>query len=78
MAKIEENLTSYVARHSYATIADQMEIPLTTISKMLGHEKVNTTQIYLASLKKSTIDDYQEKIISGKPATGNEGGPESA
>ena len=64
MAGIEENLTSYVARHSYATIADQMEIPLTVISKMLGHEKINTTQVYLASLKKNKIDDYQVKIIS--------------
>lgn len=68
MAGIEENLTSYVARHSYATITDEMEIPITAISKMLRQEKINTTQIYLDSLKKSTIDEYQEKIIKKSEA----------
>ena len=64
-AGIEEKLTSYVTRHSYATIADDMGIPLTAISKMLGHERVSTTQVYLDNLKKSKLDEYQEEIISG-------------
>ena len=64
-AGIEENLTSYVTRHSYATIADDMGIPLTAISQMLGHERISTTQAYLDKLRKSKLDDYQEEIIKG-------------
>ncbi|MBR9997384.1 MAG: hypothetical protein KFF73_00365 [Cyclobacteriaceae bacterium] len=36
MAGIEEKLTSYVPRHPYASIADEMGIPVTAISQMLG------------------------------------------
>jgi site-specific recombinase XerD len=64
-AGIEEKLTSYVSRHSYASIADEMGIPLTAISQMLGHEKVSTTQAYLDKLRKSKLDEYQEEIIKG-------------
>ena len=64
IAKIDENLTSYVSRHSFATLADQMEIPLTAISQMMGHERVSTTQVYLASLRSNVLDDYNERIIT--------------
>ena len=38
---------TYVARHTFATtITLQREIPLETVSKMLGHTKITTTQIY--------------------------------
>ncbi|UVS54633.1 tyrosine-type recombinase/integrase [Bacteroides thetaiotaomicron] len=37
----------HVARHTFATtITLQREIPLETVSKMLGHTKITTTQIY--------------------------------
>lgn len=64
-AGIKEKLTSYVSRHSFATIADNMEIPVTAISQMLGHEKLSTTQSYLAGVRKSAIDDYNQRIIGG-------------
>jgi len=62
---IEERLTSYVSRHSYASIADEMGIPLTAISQMLGHEKIGTTQAYLDKLRKSKLDKYQDQVIMG-------------
>jgi len=65
-AGIKENLTSYVSRHSFASIANNMAVPLTAISEMLGHQKISTTQVYLAGLQKEIIDDYNERIISGK------------
>jgi len=46
-----------------ATLADQMEIPITAISQMLGHGRISTTQIYLAGLKNSALDDYNERIL---------------
>lgn len=63
-AGIEESLTSYVTRHSFASSADDMGIPVTAISKMLGHKRISTTQVYLASLRNSKMDEYQDEIIS--------------
>ena len=61
---IEETLTSYVSRHTFASIANNMGIPVTAISEMLGHNQLSTTQVYLASLNKEVLDDYTEKIIN--------------
>ena len=66
LAGIEENLTSYVSRHTFASIANNMEIPVTAISQMLGHTNLTTTQVYLASLRRDIIDEYGERVIGGK------------
>ena len=62
MAGIEENVTSYAARHTFASGADDMGIPLTAISQMMGHKRISTTQAYLSGLRKSKIDTYQDEI----------------
>jgi len=62
MAGIEENVTSYAARHTFASGADDMGIPLTAISQMMGHKRISTTQAYLANLRKSKMDEYQDEI----------------
>lgn len=59
---IEETLTSYVARHSFATQAMMNDVPLQAISAMLGHSKLSTTQIYLASLPSEVMDEYHDKL----------------
>ena len=59
---IDEKLTSYVSRHSFATHAMLKNIPLMAISEMLGHSKLNTTQIYLKSLPSNLMDVYQEEL----------------
>jgi integrase/recombinase XerD len=59
---IEENLTSYVSRHTAATTALFLNIPLPAISKMMGHKSITTTQTYLKSLPSSTIDSYHELL----------------
>lgn len=61
---IEDNLTSYVSRHSFATQAMLQNVPLLAISAMLGHSKLNTTQIYLKSLPNNILDSYNEQIVS--------------
>ncbi|PRX57495.1 site-specific integrase [Flagellimonas meridianipacifica] len=63
LAGIDENITSYAARHSFASSANDMGIPLTAISQMLGHKRISTTQAYLAGLKKAKIDEYQDEIM---------------
>lgn len=62
ICQIEEHLTSYVSRHSFATHAMLKQIPLPAISAMLGHTSISTTQVYLKSLPNNIIDSYQEQL----------------
>jgi integrase len=63
LCKIEQNLTSYVSRHSFATQAMLQQIPLNAISTMLGHSSLKTTEVYLKSLPSNILDDYNSKIL---------------
>ncbi|MEN0047330.1 MAG: site-specific integrase [Bacteroidota bacterium] len=60
---IEANLTSYVARHSYATIAKYKGVPTAVISEALGHSSEEVTQVYLDSFEKEVLDKYHQMII---------------
>ena len=56
-------LTTYVARHTWASIALHMNIPIATISEGMGHNSYKTTQIYLESIDVATINEANKKII---------------
>jgi integrase len=56
-------LTTYVARHGWASIAKCKNIPTTTISEALGHDSERTTRIYLASLDTSAVDKANRQIL---------------
>ena len=56
-------LTMYVARHSWASAARSKNIPISVISEGMGHDNEATTQIYLASLETSVVDNANKKII---------------
>lgn len=60
---IEATLTSYVARHSYATIAKYKGVPTAIISEALGHTSEEVTQVYLGSFDKEVMDKYHTLII---------------
>ena len=60
---IEQRLTSYVSRHSFATQAMLQDVPLQAISAMLGHNRLSTTQIYLKSLPSEILDGYNKKLV---------------
>lgn len=60
---IEQKLTSYVSRHSFATQAMLQEVPITAISSMLGHSSLKTTQVYLKSLPSNILDEYNDRIV---------------
>lgn len=64
LLSIQPTLTMYVARHSWASIAKNSNIPITVISEGMGHSSIQTTQIYLASLNDSIIDGANKKIIN--------------
>ena len=63
MAGITISLTLYVARHSWASAAKAKGIPLSVISEGMGHDSETTTQIYLASLETSVVDQANSLII---------------
>lgn len=56
-------LTTYVARHGWASMAKSKNIPLSVISEAMGHDSEGTTRIYLASLDTSVIDKANSLII---------------
>lgn len=64
MAKLPIPLTTYVSRHTWASIAKSKNIPVNVISDALGHDSLVTTQIYLASIDTSIIDQANELIIN--------------
>lgn len=63
MVKLPVALTTYVSRHSWATIAKSKNVPVNVISDALGHESIATTQIYLASIDADVIDRVNELIV---------------
>jgi site-specific recombinase XerD len=64
MAGLENHLTSYVSRHSWASIASQEGIPLSTISRGMGHQSEKTTQIYISRLDFSDVGKANKIILS--------------
>ena len=56
-------LTMYVSRHSWASIAQSMNVPLSVISEGMGHDSEATTRIYLASLSTAAVDRANRKIL---------------
>jgi site-specific recombinase XerD len=66
LLNLEKSLSSYVARHSWATLAHHKGVSIEIISESMGHENENTTRIYLASLGQSIIDKANASIIDLK------------
>ena len=64
LAGIGKSLTSYVARHSWASIASQEGIPIATIGRGMGHESERTTLIYISQLDSSDVGKANRKILS--------------
>ncbi len=64
MLDLECRLTSYTARHSWATAARNHNIPIAVISAGMGHTSERTTQIYLSMLENSVIDRENHRITA--------------
>lgn len=60
IAGIEKNITFHIARHSFATtVTLQNDVPIESVSKMLGHKSIRTTQHYAKVLDKKVSSDMQ-------------------
>ena len=70
-AKINKNLTSHIARHSYASLMLELgeNINLFDLMTSLGHQKLTTTQAYIQRLSNKKIDQLN-KVISDSLNTG--------
>lgn len=60
---LSKSLTTYVSRHTWATIARSKGISLSIISEGMGHTSEQTTRIYLSSLDHKIIDRANRRII---------------
>ena len=60
---IESNLTTYVARHSFASVLKKSGASIALISEALGHSDITTTQIYLDSFDNEQIDEAMKSLL---------------
>ena len=67
VCNIKKNFTFHIARHTFATtITLSNGVPMETVSKMLGHKNIRTTQHYAKILDSKVSNDMQqlkEKLI---------------
>jgi integrase len=55
---IKKNLTFHLARHTFATTVTLSNgVPIETVSQVLGHKSISTTQIYAKVLEKKISED---------------------
>jgi integrase/recombinase XerD len=58
LCKIKKNLTFHIARHTFATTVTLSNgVPIETVSKLLGHTKIATTQIYARVIERKVSED---------------------
>lgn len=63
ICKIGTKITSYVARHSFATNLKQKGVSTDIISEAMGHQNLAITQAYLKELENDVIDDAMSKLL---------------
>jgi len=56
-------LTTYVARHSFATVLKRSGVNIALISEALGHTSLSTTQYYLDSFGNEQIDEAMRNLL---------------
>ena len=62
--QLSVKLTSYVARHSWASIAKSQNVPIAAISEAMGHTSERTTRIYLKWFDNALVASANRKVLS--------------
>lgn len=63
LAEVDVKLTSYVARHSFATILKMQGTSIEKISEMMGHADVSVTMNYLKEFSNEELDKENRKFL---------------
>lgn len=61
--KLNIPLTTYVARHTFATVMKRSGVSTSIISEALGHDSERTTQIYLDSFENDVLDEASRALL---------------
>ncbi|WDF69590.1 site-specific integrase [Sphingobacterium oryzagri] len=70
ICEIDNDLTFHIARHTFATTVTLSNgVPIESVSKMLGHTSIRTTQIYAKVVEKKLSDDMQKLKVRLSAAT---------
>jgi site-specific recombinase XerD len=58
---IDKRLTTHTARHTFATtVTLANDVPIESVSSMLGHKSIRTTQIYAKVVQKKVSNDMKQ------------------
>ena len=60
---VDANMTTYVARHSFASVLKKSGVSIALISEALGHSDLATTQIYLDSFDNEQVDEAMKNLL---------------
>lgn len=60
-AKLTQETTPHVLRHTFATLALQKGISLAAVQKALGHDRLSTTAIYLNLTDSHVMEEFENK-----------------
>jgi len=63
LAGVDKKPSSYVARHSFATILKMSGTPIEKISEMMGHSNVSVTEAYLKEFSDDDLDNENLKFL---------------
>lgn len=63
-AGIRKNITSHVARHTFATYLPNRDIPIETVSKAMRHSNIKMTQRYAQLLGKKVVSDMSKLLVN--------------
>ena len=65
-AGIEKTVSMHIARHSFAKVAKSQGLDNALLKNMLGHTRIETTEIYMGDFDTSTTDKAMEKVFESK------------
>lgn len=57
-------VSSYTARHTWATLAYHMGMPIGIISQAMGHSSIRVTEIYLKPFEDSRLDEANRQLLA--------------
>lgn len=60
-AQIQQDVTPHILRHTFATLALQKGISLAAVQKILGHDRLTTTAIYLNLTDAHVVEEFERK-----------------